>query len=486
MRPAPVILWFRLDLRLRDNPALRAMIETGRPVIPVYVWNAAAGEPWQEGAAVRWWLHHSLAALDASLRRLGSRLVLRRGDPAKALRALAADTGAAAVFWNRRHEPAIAAGDARVAAALAAAGVEARTFADAGCLFEPGSVLNSSGRPFQVFTPFWRRCAGLRVPAPLPAPRGAISAPVKWPPSESLGALGLLPAGDWAGGFHSVWEPGEAGAHRRLDRFRKTAVDRYPQDRDRPDVDGVSRLSPHLHFGEISPRVVWEALDSRRSMSPGIGAGAYLRQIVWREFAIHLLHHFPNTPEEPLHAEFRAFPWARRPGALRAWQQGRTGCPIVDAGMRELWRTGWMHNRARMIAGSFLAKDLRLPWQEGARWFWDTLVDADLANNTLGWQWTAGCGADAAPFFRIFNPVAQGRRFDPDGAYVRRWVPELAALPARYLHEPSAAPADVLAAAGVELGRTYPLPIVSHAAAREAALDAYHEMRAKRATVPPS
>jgi deoxyribodipyrimidine photo-lyase len=298
--------------------------------------------------------------------------------------------------------------------------------------------------------------------------------------SEPLVALDLRPrAPDWAGGLRAAWEPGEAAARDRLSAFLGGAAARYRGDRDRPGVIGTSRLSPYLHFGEIGPRTVW--LATRTAMAAGLpeaeGLG-FLRELGWREFSAHLLWQFPTLPDQPLRAEFAAFPWAGDRALLRAWERGRTGYPVVDAGLRELWTTGWMHNRVRMIVASFLVKDLLVPWQDGERWFWDTLVDADLASNAASWQWVAGCGADAAPYFRVFNPVLQGLKFDPDGAYVRRWVPELAGLPDARLHAPwEASPAE-LAAAGVRLGCDYPAPIVDHKAARQRALDAYAALRA--------
>ncbi|HUJ44990.1 MAG TPA: deoxyribodipyrimidine photo-lyase [Opitutaceae bacterium] len=480
MSIAPTIVWFRLDLRLQDNPALNAARARGGPVIPVYVLDDAAEGCWVAGAASRWWLHHSLAALGGALRARGSRLILARGDASVVLRNLARATGAGAVCWNDRHEPAAAARDRRMRQHLATAGIAVQTFRDS-VLFAPSAVANRSGRPFQVFTPFWRRCRALPVAKPWRLQPGGFAPPARWPRSLALTALELRPRIKWDAGLAAAWTPGEAAARRRLRRFVRRNLDGYAAGRDRPAGDGTSRLSPHLHFGEITPRQVWAAL---RATAPGAGgrlsgrgAWTFWSEIGWREFACHLLHHFPHTPEAPLRPEFRAFPWERNLAAFRAWQRGRTGYPMVDAGMRELWRTGWMHNRVRMMAASFLVKDLRLPWQAGARWFWDTLVDADLASNTLGWQWSAGCGADAVPYFRVFNPVLQGRKFDADGDYVRRWVPELAKLPTRHLHAPWEAPPAVLAAAGVVLGETYPRPMVDHRIARNIALAAYERLR---------
>jgi len=473
------LAWFRHDLRLADNPALQAAVRRGA-VVPVFIWSPDEEAPWQPGSASRWWLHQSLRALDARLRELGSRLVIRRGSTLETLRALAAETGARAVFWNRRCEPVVVARDAKVEASLRGDGLEVENF-NAALLHEPWTIRNQSGGPFQVFTPFWKHCLTKPDPAaPLPAPK-QLRAPAKWPRSVPLDELELEPKINWAGGLRAAWQPGETGARENLKRFLSEAALNYGEDRDRPDLAGTSRLSPHLHFGEISPRQIWHGL---RQMAAKQGrqserwrSSQFLAELGWREFAVHLLHHFPHTPAEPLRPAFRNFRWHGDETRLEAWQKGRTGYPMVDAGMRELWTTGWMHNRVRMIAASFLVKDLLISWQEGARWFWNTLVDADLAQNTLGWQWTAGCGADAAPWFRVFNPASQGVKFDPHGDYVRRWCPELAQLPAEWVHQPHRAPPAILRAAGVELGRTYPEPIVNHAVAREVALAAYARIR---------
>jgi len=458
------IVWFRHDLRLADNPALDRAVRRGA-VVPVFVWAPDEEAPWPPGAASRWWLHHSLAALDADLRKRGSRLIVRRGPTLDALRDLAAETDADAVYWNRRYEPAVIARDTRVKAALTSAGVRAES-GNAALLFEPWDLRTKQDRPYQVFTPFYKAALALPTPPkPLPTP-ARLDAPAAWPASLPLADLGLLPTIDWAGGMRAVWQPGEAGASARLATFLDAAVRRYHDDRDRPDVEGTSRLSPHLHFGEVSPRQIYHALADALDGPPARwpkGCEVYLKEVCWREFAHHLLYHFPHTTDAPLRAEFARFPWETNPAAFRAWRRGRTGYPLVDAGMRELWATGWMHNRVRMVVASFLVKHLLLPWLDGARWFWDTLVDADLANNTLGWQWTAGCGADAAPYFRIFNPVAQGEKFDPAGRYVKRWVPELAGVPAENVHRPWETPDSPTA---------YPEPVVDHATARTRALAA--------------
>jgi len=477
---ATAIVWLRHDLRLEDNPALTAACQRGGPVLPVFLWAPEEEGAWLPGAASRWWLHQSLARLREDLQRLGTSLVLRRGAALPELLAIARETRANAVLWNRRYEPAIRSRDQQVEKELVAAGLEVQTFSGS-LLHEPPDPLNKSGRPFQVFTPFWRTCLAAPEPGdPLPAPK-SVPPVAKAPASLPLAALEMEPRINWAGGLASAWQPGSAGAEAQLDRFLREGLLSYPEARNRPDRAGTSRLSPHLHFGEISPRQVWCAVRrfaEQRSIPAVTWRGwQFLTELGWREFAHHLLYHFPHTPDQPLRSEFARFPWQTEDDWLRAWQQGRTGYPLVDAGMRQLWTTGWMHNRVRMVVASFLVKNLLISWQDGARWFWDTLVDADLANNTLGWQWTAGCGADAAPYFRVFNPVAQGEKFDPDGAYVRRWVSELARLPAPHIHSPWQAPPAVLKAAGVNLNNTYPGPIVGALVSRERALEAYRRLK---------
>lgn len=473
MSPAPTLVWFRRDLRLADHPALAAALARGGPVLPVFVLDDRP--PWAPGAASRWWLHHSLAALSDDLAARGGRLVLLRGAPEEELPRLATAIGAGAVMWNRRPEPPERDREARLGRALAGTGIEAREF-PGDQLFEPGSVRSREGNPFQVFTPFWR--AALASPPPaMPLPASPSLPPVAAPPGLALDELGLLPRIGWWRGMADTWRPGEAGAQARLDTFLADGLDAYASLRDRPDVTGTSMLSPHLAFGEISPRQVWHAVAARPATA---GSETFLKELGWREFSRHLLAAFPGLPEAPLKREFAAFPWQPEPAGIEAWKRGLTGFPIVDAGMRQLWHTGWMHNRVRMIVASFLVKDLLAPWRLGEDWFWDTLVDADLAANAASWQWVAGCGADAAPFFRVFNPVVQGEKFDPRGRYVRRWVPELAGLPDLAVHRPWEAPPLVLRDAGVSLGRTYPAPILDHGAARKRALAAYQAVTAAK------
>lgn len=471
----PAIVWFRQDLRLNDNPAFSAAAAGATPVIALYILDTTT-QDWAMGGASRWWLHHSLDKLGAALlQRYGIPLILRRGDPARILPQLANETGARRVYWNRCYEPAAVARDTALKTALKQDGIAVET-QNAALLFEPWTVQTQAGGWFKVFTPFWRACRALPAPA---APKRAPQVAIHWPnplDSDALSDWALLPqTPDWAGGLRETWNPGEAGAAERLRDFLDEALASYARGRDHPDRTVTSRLSPHLHFGEIGPRQIWRAVQM--TQDAGGNADKFFAELGWREFSTHLLYHFPDLPHRSFRGDFDAFPWDNDDGLLRAWQQGRTGYPIVDAGMRELWHTGWMHNRVRMIVASFLVKHLRQDWRRGAAWFWDTLVDADLANNAASWQWVAGSGADAAPYFRIFNPTLQGEKFDSHGAYVRRWVPELAGLPDKYIHKPWAAPDRLLAAAGLRLGRDYPLPLVDHDGARKAALAAFASLR---------
>ncbi|MDZ7735861.1 MAG: deoxyribodipyrimidine photo-lyase [Gammaproteobacteria bacterium] len=477
---ATVIVWLRQDLRLADNPALRAAYERGGAVIPAYIWAPAEEGNWAPGSASCYWLHQSLLSLNAELEKAGSRLIIRQGGSLEELDKLIRETGADAVYWNRRYEPAARQRDADIKNRLCSRGVTVESY-NGNLLFEPSGILNKQGRPFKVFTPYWRHCRLQGEPEPpLPAPR-SLRAPENWPLSVSLKKLQLEPSVDWTAGIRGTWNFGATGARRALRDFLRDGIEHYAAQRDYPGIRGVSRLSPRLHFGEISPRQVWSAVRDHGSgkgrLSESKHAEAYLRQLGWREFGQYLLFHFPHIPDAPFNDDYRNFPWQWDTSLLRLWQRGETGYPIVDAGMRELWHTGYMHNRVRMIVASFLVKDLLVHWLEGARWFWDTLVDADLANNTLGWQWAAGCGADAAPYFRIFNPTRQAQRFDPDGTYIRRWLPELKRLPDKDLPRPWEAGAASLNKASVVLGKTYPEPIVDHQQARAKALAALKTIR---------
>ncbi|MBL8298950.1 MAG: deoxyribodipyrimidine photo-lyase [Rhodanobacteraceae bacterium] len=469
------IVWFRRDLRLADNPALSLALRQHRRVLPLYIHAPHEESPWEPGAASRWWLHHSLAALAAELERRGAPLEVHAGDSLAVLQNLVRRCGADAVYWNRLYEPSALARDQQVEQALKAQGV-AVCLGNASLLAEPGEITTGQGGPYRVFTPYWRNLRARLQPSP---PAGVPARLDSCAPAGglALAQLGLLPRRPWDAGFYSAWKPGEAGAGLALSAFCEDVVQVYAQQRDIPAIGGTSRLSAHLHFGEISPRQIHWALHElgcSRGARCHEAAEPFLRELGWREFAHHLLYHFPQTTQQDLNPDFGGFAW-REPETelLTAWQRGRTGIPMIDAGMRELWETGWMHNRVRMLTASFLCKNLRIHWRHGARWFWDTLVDADLANNTLGWQWSAGTGADAAPYFRIFNPVTQGERFDPDGAYVKRWLPQLARLAFKSVHAPWKQP-DLLARSG------YAQPMVDLAASREAALQAYRNRTAPR------
>ena len=471
------LLWFRQDLRLADHAALAAALAEKAPILPVFVLDEPAQAGHAPGAATRWWLKHSLARLGESLAARGAPLLLARGRAETVLPALAAQIGAKTIHAGRCTEPGLRAQAQRVHEALEAAGRNLRLHTTM-ILQEPHRIASGSGKPYAVYSPFAKAIFALGdPPPPLPAPEAIPGLPLP-AGGETLDSLNLYPVPgepDWAAGFAALWQPGDAGAAERLTRFVARALGRYDADRNAPGIEGSSGLSPHLRWGEVSPGQVWHA-----ARAAGAAAGAtetFLKEILWREFAHHLLWHRPEMPDRALRSEFDAFPWVEDSRALTAWQRGQTGYPIVDAGMRQLWRTGWMHNRVRMIAASFLVKHLMQPWQAGERWFRDTLVDADLASNSASWQWVAGCGTDAAPYFRVFNPVLQGEKFDAGGAYVRRFVPELAKLPDAYIHKPWEAPPVLLAGAGVALGRSYPRPIVEHGAARARALAAFAGLR---------
>lgn len=473
---APSLLWLRSDLRLSDNPALQAAVEHGGPVIPIFIHDPEAEGKWAPGGASNWWLHHALQDLATQFSKAGSPLIIRKGPAERELLKLVKETGATAVFWNRRYEPLIQARDTTIKTALREAGLRADSF-NGGLLHDPVVVRNLSGKPFQVFTPFWKHClAHIKFGRPLAAPR-SLKAPTQTLRSVTVESLNLLPKIKWDGAFLKVWNPTRKGAETRLAGFIAQAVHDYSDGRDIPETDGTSRLSPYLHFGQLSPREIVAAVEDA-GIAKRLGPLKFVAEVGWREFGHHLLHHFPGTTDQPLRPEYRAFPWSKDPALVKAWQKGSTGYPIVDAGLRQLWETGWMHNRVRMIVASVLVKHFLQPWQVGAAWFYDTLVDADLASNTMGWQWAAGCGADAAPYFRVFNPVLQGEKFDPEGAYVRRYVPELAKLPAAWIHKPWDAPPAVLSAAGVILDRTYPKPRVGLTEGRNRALAAFERLKA--------
>ncbi len=482
------IVWFRRDLRLADNPALRLAASLADAVVPVYIHapeEEGAGAP---GGASRWWLHHSLRSLATDLQRIGSPLTILRGPTLNSLQRLIDQTGSTAIYWNRVYEPAFIERDAKLKSHFREQGLEVQS-GNASLLFEPWEVATGSGTPYRVFTPYWRQCQTRLGSVPkAAAPPKKLASPPNLPSGVALDDLALLPTRSWGDGLAAAFQVGEKAAHQALDRFVEDAIADYDTRRDFAAEPGTSRLSAHLHFGEISPRQAVEvaqsaALHPQRS-GASLGIETFIKEIVWREFAHHLLFHYPQTVSEPLDVRFNALPWQVDDAGLKAWCRGLTGIPIVDAGMRQLYQTGWMHNRVRMIVASLLCKNLGIHWREGAAWFHDTLVDADLAANTFGWQWAAGCGADAAPYYRIFNPTLQAERFDPKRLYIRQWLPELAALPDAYIHQPVTAPLSVLRAAGVTLGKNYPSPVVDLKATRDRALAAYAHMRAASSNAP--
>jgi deoxyribodipyrimidine photo-lyase len=468
MKKSPIIMWFRQDLRLQDNPALNAAHETGQPILPVYILDDENSGAWKMGGASRWWLHESLKALSNSL---SGALCLYHSDPQEILADLLKKTGATDIYWNRCYEPWRIARDKKIKEAL-----PGKSF-NGALLFEPHTTLKDDGTPYKVFTPFYRKGCLEKAPEPHQPETAFKDLNLFDHKGQSLDDLKLFPAIKWYDDMAGMWQPGEEGARARLDEFLENGLRFYKDGRNFPDQPHVSRLSPHLHFGEISPHTAWyaarETMVAQRCETDG---ETFLSELGWREFSNSLLYHAPQLPRDNWNKKFDNFPWRDDMDALKAWQRGQTGYPIVDAGMRELWQTGYMHNRVRMIVGSFLVKNLMLHWHHGEDWFWDTLVDADLANNSASWQWIAGCGADAAPYFRIFNPVTQGQKFDGDGAYVRRYVPEIAALPDKYLHCPWDAPEMILKGANVTLGKDYPKPIVDLKASRERALAAFKSL----------
>ncbi len=469
---SPVIVWFRQDLRLQDNPALIAAAQTGKPILLVYILDDENSAQWKMGAASRWWLHHSLKSLKEDL---SNNLYVSSGDAKKILLKLVEDTGAECVYWNRCYEPWRIKRDSEIKKHLLSTGVEAKSF-NGSLLFEPHTTLKADGTPYKVFTPFYKKgCLAkpLQPSEPKPAPTD-----VNFYNHESIpiDQLNLLPEIKWYAGMEEEWLPGEQGAQKRLRIFLENGIGDYKEGRNFPAKENISRLSPHLHFGEISPNQVWHESKTCIDVENQKDIECFQSELGWREFSHNLLYHFPDIPKKNLQKKFDAFPWRNDQAALQRWQRGQTGYPIVDAGMRELWQTGYMHNRVRMIVGSFLVKNLLLHWHHGEDWFWGTLLDADLANNSASWQWIAGCGADAAPYFRIFNPVTQGQKFDKEGEYVRKYVPEIAALPDKYIHNPWQADEDALLRAGIKLGKDYPTPVVDLKSSRERALAAFKQL----------
>lgn len=475
----PVIVWFRQDLRITDNPALCAAVRTGSPILPIYVLDDENAGAWAMGGASRWWLQSSLSALD---RDLGGTLQVFAGKADRILPALAVETSASAVFWNRCYEPWRVVRDTNIKKNLQQSHCSVSTY-NGSLLHEPQYVTKADGSPYRVFTPYYRNgCLKNGLP-----PRAALAKPTNIQfynkaSSMRLGNLELQSQHEWQNGLRESWLPGESGALQNLNRFVESGLANYAKNRDFPNRRNVSRLSPHLHFGEVSPHQLREAIEEHATAEAAEeDIDRLLAQIGWRDFSHNLLYNWQDLPNENLQRKFNRFPWRDDAASLLSWQRGATGYPVVDAGMRELRQTGYMHNRVRMIVGSFLVKNLLLHWRHGASWFWENLVDANLANNSASWQWIAGCGADAAPYFRIFNPVTQGKRFDVDGEYVRRFVPELAALPNRYIHCPWEAPTELVHAAGIRLGDNYPRPIVDLKESRARALDAYHALTSEAA-----
>lgn len=469
MTDSLIIHWFRQDLRLADNPALFAAAEQGK-VLPVYILDQKNAGKYRMGAASRCWLHHSLAALNQTL---NHKLQIYSGNPESILLKLVQQYQATAIHWNRCYEPWRVQRDSHIKQTFKLQDIKVRSF-NGYLLWEPWQLLKKDNSPYQVFTPFYRNAQSLqapRIPLQKPDNLDLIALPEQ---SQPIKNLNLLPQVPWDKPLMMHWNAGEIAAQKTLQNFLNSGIEQYKQGRDFPALPAVSRLSPHLHFGELSPNQAWYAMQSRESDD---NTAHFRNELAWREFSYSQLYHHPELAEKNLQTKFDAFPWQQDPKALSRWQQGQTGIPIVDAGMRELWQTGYMHNRVRMIVASFLVKNLLLPWQQGEQWFWDCLLDADIASNSASWQWVAGCGADAAPYFRIFNPVSQGQKFDAQGKYTRRYVPELTTLPDKYLFSPWEAPINILQSAGIELGKNYPKPIVDLKFSRTRALEAFQSLK---------
>jgi deoxyribodipyrimidine photo-lyase len=467
------IVWFRQDLRLTDNPALYYAAKQYSHILPLYILDENL--PWSPGAAQQWWLHHSLHALQQQFKKLGLTLILKRGAPSKILLSLCKEHKIAAVYWNRCYEPAVIERDKSIEEDLNKNAIKVTSY-NGSLLIEPWEISNKQGSYFKVFTPFYNQLnRQIIIGTPLPKPNLKRMNNIQ---SDQLSSWQLLPTKpNWAIGFERIWQPGELAAQEKLDDFIAQNLVNYTSDRDFPAKNGTSELSPYLHFGEISPKQIGHCIKQEVENTFSYQVEQFLRQLAWREFSYHFLYHFPGFPEENFQKKFDYFTWATNKKLLNAWQRGQTGYPIVDAGMRELWSTGYMHNRVRMITASFLTKHLLIDWRKGAKWFWDTLVDADLANNSMGWQWVAGSGVDASPYYRIFNPILQGKKFDPDGQYVKQWVPELKQLSNKYLHQPWQASSKILKIAGINLGKDYPKPVVEHDFARNRALQYYRKLK---------
>ena len=483
MSETPIIVWFRQDLRLKDNPAFYEAVALQKPLIPVFIHDEETAGEWKFGEASLWWLHHSLDKFAQSLKDdYGLELILRKGKPLKILEEIVKETGADHIYWNRLYQSFAIERDKQIKETFSANEKMVVKSYNANLIHEPWTIENKSGGFYKVYTPFSKMCLEKQVPDALDKPKEVVTFDKKLE-TMTLDEFGFLPKIKWDTAFYDLWEPGEQGAFERLEEFIDSGdINEYSDHRDRPDLDETSRLSPHLHWGEISPKQIWHEVKKYEKSNTLDGtsqksAFKYLKEVLWREFSYHLLYYLEDMPRKPLNENFNDFPWTTNLDPLEKWKKGQTGYPLVDAAMRQLWQTGWMHNRCRMVVGSFLVKHLRIHWHHGEEWFWDCLVDADLANNSASWQWIAGCGADAAPYFRIFNPILQSKKFDPDGDYIRKYVPELKKLDTKHIHTPWEAPEDVLKKAGVKLGETYPKPIVDHSQAREKALEAYENVK---------
>ncbi len=472
----PVLVWFRKDLRLQDNPSLSAALEEGREIIPLFVWDKNEGGKWSPGSASRWWLHQALKSLNTDIEKLGGKLILAKGKAAELVPEIARAHGAQKVHYARSYDPAGIETQERVEESLDLAGISTSSF-NASLLQEPWETKNGSGNPFQVFTPYWRKSRPIIYREPAKYSLSKLSFYKSPTPKHTLDELELLPDHDWYKKLANHWEVSESAAHKQLQRTVDEVTRSYATRRNHPSVDGTSRLSPYLSWGLISPRQICNTVLESENEGSHRGENKFLVEIGWREFSYHLLYHYPIIPDQPLRPKYAAFPWLDDPKNLKRWQFGNTGYPMVDAGMRQLYQTGWMHNRVRMIVASFLVKHLLISWTEGARWFWDTLVDADLASNTQGWQWAAGCGADAAPYFRIFNPITQGEKFDTRGSYAKHWIPSIDNLPSKFTFKPWEAPEQMLKENGVSLGSNYPYPCVDHSEARARALAALASLK---------
>lgn len=465
------IVWFRQDLRLEDNPALSKAAENNARILPIYILDDENAGSWGMGEASRWWLHKSLESLNGSL---DENLHFFIGKADEIIPDLIEKTKAAGIYWNRCYEPWRISRDKEIKTSLLNNNITVRSF-NGSLLFEPPNIKKKDATPYKVFTPFYKK--GCLENGPIP--RDLLACPSKLifekdVVSKKLSELNLLPSINWYQNIEDTWSPGEKGAHQRLNNFLKEGIKNYKIGRNRPDKEFISRLSPHFHFGELSPHQAWfRVKELKQSSDTKDSIEHFLSELGWREFSNNLLYYWQNLPEINLQKKFDRFPWLDNSKSLACWQRGMTGYPIVDAGMRQLWKTGYMHNRVRMVTGSFLVKNLMLDWRHGERWFWDTLLDADLANNSASWQWIAGCGADAAPYFRIFNPIIQGEKFDPNGDYVREYIPELSKIPTKFIHKPWEAPEETLMDAGITLDKDYPLPIVDLKLSRERALLAF-------------